>query len=796
MASEQDRYVRWFADLDSDAVSAVGGKNASLGEMIGSLKEAGIRVPDGFATTAEAYWAFVDGNGLREKISETLEGYERGKRSLRQAGKSIRRAIRGGEFPVDVAGAVKRTYRELAEREGGKRLDVAVRSSATAEDLPEASFAGQQESYLNVVGANNVLDACRRCFASLFTDRAISYREENGFDHMKIALSAGVQRMVRSDKSGSGVMFSIDTETGFPDTVLINAAWGLGETVVQGTVDPDEYLVFKPLLEEEGCFPIIEKRRGSKERKLIYSPKGDKTTRTVDTSSKERNSFVLDENEILKLASWGTLIEEHYGQPMDMEWAKDGRTGELNIIQARPETVQSRREAASIKNFKVRNAGKRLVSGLSIGNSAAAGEVVRLNSPSQGKRFKDDGVLVTGMTDPDWVPIMQRAAAIVTDHGGRTSHAAIVSRELGLTAVVGAEDATEALEDGMEVTVSCAEGERGHVYDGYADIDIEQVPLDDVPETRTEIMLNLANPSAALRWWRLPADGVGLARMEFVIDTLIRIHPMALVRFDDLEDAKAKRKIEKITTGFADKTDYFVDTLAHGLGRIAATQFPRPVIVRMSDFKTNEYADLIGGRQFEPAEENPMLGWRGASRYYSDAYREGFGLECRTIRKLREEMGLTNVAIMIPFCRTIDEADRTLDTLADNGLVPGKHGLEVHVMCEIPSNVVLAGHFAERFDGFSIGSNDLTQLALGVDRDSASLAHLHDERDETIKTLIADVISSAHEAHRKVGFCGQAPSDQPEYARFLVDAGIDSISVTPDSFLDVKRHVAEAENSE
>jgi pyruvate,water dikinase len=786
-------YIAWFADLGRDDVERVGGKNASLGEMLTALRASGIRVPDGFATTAAAYRAFLDANGLRDRIAGRIAEFERGDRSLSSTGKSIRRMIRAGDFPPAMAEAVTRAYADLSAAAGKQRVDIAARSSATAEDLPEASFAGQQETFLNVRGGEAVLDACRRCFASLFTNRAIAYRDDHGFDHMKVALSVGVQRMVRADKGGSGVMFSIDTETGFPHVVLIDAAWGLGETVVQGSVDPDEYVAFKPLLGDDGLVPIVQKRLGGKERKLVYAAKGAKTTRMTDTSKKERTTFVLDDAEIVRLARWAAAIEEHYGRPMDMEWAKDGDDGELYVVQARPETVQSRREGGSFRSFTVRDKGKRLVAGLSVGNAAATGPVVRLDSPSQGDRFDDDAILVTTMTDPDWVPIMQRAGAIVTDHGGRTSHAAIVSRELGLPAVVGTEDATDVLDDGMDVTVSCAEGDEGFVYEGIADVDVREIPLEEIPDTRTDVQLNLANPAAALRWWRLPSDGVGLARMEFIIDTLIKVHPLALSRFDDLDDDRVRRRIDALAAGHGDRTAFFVDTLAHGIGRIAASQHPHPVIVRMSDFKTNEYADLIGGSAFEPEEANPMLGWRGASRYYSEHYRDGFALECRAIRKVREEIGLTNVVVMIPFCRTLGEADRVLETLADNGLVRGEHGLEVYVMCEIPSNVILADGFAERFDGFSIGSNDLTQLVLGVDRDAARLAHLYDETNAAVTGVIEEVIRSAHRHRRKVGFCGQAPSDRPEFAAFLVRAGIDSISVAPDSFLEVKRHVARAE---
>jgi pyruvate,water dikinase len=610
---------------------------------------------------------------------------------------------------------------------------------------------------------------------------------------MQVALSVGVQRMVRSDIGGAGVMFSIDTETGFPDAVLINANWGLGETVVQGSVDPDEYMVFKPLLHDQQLRPIIEKSIGGKEKKIVYGPDSDEPTRTVDTDAQERGRAVLDDDDILQLARWAVAIEDHYGRPMDIEWARDGETGELFIVQARPETVQSAREAGALKRYRLKDRGEERVRGLSIGDAIAAGKVCRLSSAAEIERFEDDGVLVTGMTDPDWVPIMKRASAIVTDHGGRTSHAAIVSRELGLPAVVGTGNATGVLEDGEEVTVSCAEGDQGFVYAGRAEFEVEDIDLEQIPDTRTEVMLNLANPAAAQRWWRLPSDGVGLARMEFIVNNLIKIHPLALLEPDRVEDAEARERIAVLTAGFEDKSRYFVEHLARGIARIAAPHYPKPVIVRMSDFKTNEYAELIGGAAFEPAEANPMLGWRGASRYYSDEYRPAFELECAALREARETLGFDNVVAMIPFCRTPEEADRVLDVMAESGLRRGEHGLEVYVMAEIPANVVLAKDFAERFDGFSIGSNDLTQLVLGVDRDSDRLAPLFDDRHEAVRRTIESLIEQAHASNRKVGLCGQAPSDHPEFAEFLVRAGIDSMSVSPDSFVAVKEQVARAE---
>ena len=785
--------VLWFEELGRADVPRVGGKNASLGEMVRHLTSRGVQVPSGFATTAEAYWRFVDHNNLRAGVAALLGELAAGKAPLADVGAAIRRSFLGAVWPPDIAEAIASFYRELCRRSGKADADVAVRSSATAEDLPDASFAGQQESYLNIRGERALLDACRRCYASLFTDRAIVYRQTKGFDHLKVALSIGIQRMVRSDLGGAGVMFSIDTETGFDKTVIINAAWGLGENVVQGAVDPDEYQVFKPLLSDSSLVPIIEKTLGDKAQKMVYASSDERPTRNVPTSLADRSKFVLADSEILMLGRWACAIEDHYGCPMDMEWAKDGESGELFIVQARPETVQSRRDASAFKSFRIKSKGRMLLSGLSIGEAIATGPVCLIESAREIDRFVDGAILVTRTTDPDWVPIMRRAAAIVTDHGGRTSHAAIVSRELGLPAIVGTGNATQLLHDQQDVTVSCAEGDRGFVYEGFAEYETEELAIADIPKTRTQVMLNLANPAAAFRWWRIPADGVGLARMEFVVSNHIKIHPMALVHYDKLTDEAVKRTIAELTEGYREKSEYFVDRLARGLARIAAAYYPKPVIVRMSDFKTNEYANLIGGAGFEPKEENPMLGFRGASRYYSPRYREGFALECLAIRRLREDMGFRNVIVMIPFCRSIKEADRVLGVMAENGLSRGDKGLEVFVMCEIPSNVILAKGFAQRFDGFSIGSNDLTQLTLGVDRDSEELAGLFDEQDDAVKWMIESVIREAEKAGAKVGLCGQAPSDHPEFADFLVKCGIDSMSVSPDSFVAVKRRVAAAE---
>jgi pyruvate,water dikinase len=786
------RPVLWFEEVGRGDVARGGGKNASLGEMVRTLAPKGIHVPPGFATTAEAYWDYIESNGFRARIAQFLSELASGKASLGETGQAIRTLVMKGEWPEPTRIAIAESYRQLCERAGKSDVDVAVRSSATAEDLPDASFAGQQETFLNIRGEGALLQACRRCYASLFTDRAISYRQAKGFDHMSVALSIGVQQMVRADLGGAGVMFSIDTETGFKDVVVIDAAWGLGENVVQGAVDPDEYQVFKPLLADSALTPIVGKKLGEKTQKMVYAA-GDKPTRNVPTSKAERVAFVLSDQEILTLARWASAIEAHYGCPMDMEWARDGETGEMFIVQARPETVQSQREDTAFRSYRITKKGRTLASGLAIGDAVVSGRVCLIEDARDIAGFTDGSVLVTRTTDPDWVPVMKRATAIVTDHGGRTSHAAIVSRELGLPAIVGAGTATQVLHEEQEITVSCAEGDLGFVYEGVASFEIEKVDVAGLPATRTGIMLNLANPAAAFRWWRVPADGVGLARMEFVVSNHIRVHPMALVRYDTLKDADAKREIAELTASYADKAEYFVDRLSRGLARIAAAFYPKPVIVRTSDFKTNEYARLVGGAEFEPEEENPMIGFRGAARYYSPRYREGFSLECRAIKRLREQMGFANVVVMIPFCRSTREADLVLDVMAENGLKRGENDLKLFVMCEIPSNVVLAGEFAKRFDGFSIGSNDLTQLTLGVDRDSAELAELFDEQDAAVKWMIANVIAEARKAGAKIGLCGQAPSDHPEFAAFLVECGIDSISVSPDSFVAVKRQVASAE---
>jgi pyruvate,water dikinase len=774
-------------------VARVGGKNASLGELLQHLNRAGVRAVGGFATDVSAYAAFLAANGLERVIESSMTAYRGRQLSLDEAGMRVRDAMLKAVLPPAVADAIRQAYRELAHARGERAPAVAVRSSATAEDLPEASFAGQQETYLNVRGEAALLDAVRACFASLYTDRAISYRENNGIDQIRIALSAGVQPMVRSDRGGAGVMFSVDTETGFPGVVVIDASYGLGETVVQGIVDPDEYRVFKPLLADGKFRPIVERKLGRKEQKLVYGRRGSATD-LRRTTSRERRAFVLTDDEVLELARAAVAIESHYDKAMDIEWAKDGLTGELYVLQARPETVQARRAITELTTYKLERAGERLLTGAAVGEAIAVAPVCVLRSAGEIGRFVPGSVLVTSSTDPDWVPIMKLAAAVVTDHGGRTSHAAIVSRELGLPAIVGTATATSALRDGDVVTVSCAEGDVGNVYAGRADFEKQKLDTGRIPATRTKVMLNVANPAAAFRWWRLPADGVGLARIEFIIGHDIKAHPLALARPETVTSRRDRNAIEKLTRGWPSPQEYFISKLASGIARIAAAHHPRPVIVRTSDFKTNEYARLTGGAAFEPKEENPMLGWRGASRYYTD-YRDGFALECRALKRVREELGLRNVIVMIPFCRTPDEADAVLRVMADNGLERGKEDLEVYVMCEIPSNVVLAEQFAARFDGFSIGSNDLTQLVLGVDRDSARLKSLFDESNEAVTRLIRSVIETAHEMGRKVSLCGQAPSDKPAFVEFLVGEGIDSVSVTPDSFVRVKANVAAAEQA-
>lgn len=796
MNNKHNGLIRWFDDLGMDDLVIVGGKNASLGEMSRNLMPMGINIPNGFATTSEAYRKFIKENKLINPIREELKKYEEGTQNLEDTGYQIRELFHNGIFPISVAESIRKAYDRLCEESDINNVAVAVRSSATAEDLPTASFAGLQETFLNVRGKEQLIEMSKECYASLFTDRAISYRYEKGFDHLNIALSIGVQRMIRADKAGSGVMFTLDTETGFPDVVLINAAWGLGENIVQGTINPDQYLVFKPLLEKENCKPIIEKKLGSKEQKMVYASNSMSRTVNVQTSAEEQNSYVLNDDEIIRLANWAQKIEKHYGKPMDIEWVKDDKTDELFIVQARPETVQSNVRANEFNSYWLLDSREKpVLTGISIGSNIVHGKVRKVEHISELDKLEGDSILVTQMTEPNWVPALKNIKGIIADSGGRTCHAAIVSREMGIPAIVGTKVGTKVLREGKEITLSCAGGDEGQVYDGHLKFDKDTINLDDLPETDTKIMINLATPESAFKWWRLPVKGVGLARMEFIISNHIKIHPMALIHFDEIIEEPVREEIRKITYHYKDKREFFVDKLATGIAKIAASQYPDPVILRTSDFKTNEYADLIGGKEFEPDEENPMLGWRGASRYYSEGYREGFALECLSIKKVREEIGLDNLIVMIPFCRTTDEADRVLSEMDKNGLKRGENNLKVYVMCEIPSNVILAEQFAKRFDGFSIGSNDLTQLILGVDRDSTALNYLFDENNDAVKQSIREVIEKAHIVGCPVSFCGQAPSDRPEYARFLVDCKIDSISVNPDSVVEVLKHVSEAERN-
>ncbi|MBP2414843.1 pyruvate,water dikinase [Arthrobacter stackebrandtii] len=780
-------------DVGIKDVADVGGKNASLGEMLHSLSAEGVRVPGGFALTASAYREFIVANNMAPKLARILAGKNGSDSNWRDIGSEIRALILSGKFPDETAAQIRSFYRELAERSGEEEPAVAVRSSATAEDLPDASFAGQQETFLNVRGEQQLVDACLRCYASLFTDRAISYRQIMHYGQLEVALSVGVQLMVRSDVGAAGVMFSIDTETGFPRAAVISANWGLGETVVLGMVNPDKYGVFKPLLDTEAFSPVIEKTLGSKTRKLTYPASGGAGTLMVDSSDAERASFCLDDAEIVQLGRWAIQIENHYGRPMDMEWAKDGVSGELFIVQARPETVQARKSGTVMSTHRLTEEGPLLAEGAAVGDSIASGTACVIKSAADIGSFVDGSVLVAEQTDPDWVPVMKRAKAIVTDRGGATSHAAIVSRELGITAVVGTSNATSTIADGQAITVSCADGDTGHVYEGLLGSAQDDVDLGEMPATRTEVMLNLASPSEAFKWWRLPAKGIGLARMEFVINDMIQVHPMALAHPERVTDPAEQSRIKELTRGFENPADYFVHTLARGLAKLAAPFYPAPAVVRFSDFKTNEYAHLVGGSAFEDEESNPMIGFRGASRYYDPRYKDGFELECRAIQRLRNYCGFSNVIVMVPFCRTLGEADRVLAVMADNGLVRGRDGLKVYMMCEVPANVVLAEKFAAKFDGFSIGSNDLTQLVLGVDRDSAALAPLFDERDEAVMDMIGAAVAAAHAAGIHIGICGQGPSNHPDFAQFLVAAGIDSISLNPDSFLRTVPTIAAAE---
>ena len=791
-------YIRWFSDLGRDDVAQVGGKNASLGELYRHLKPLGVEVPDGFALTAAAFRDALTAAKAWDGLHALLDGLDKTDVDrLARAGARAREIVYAAGLTPAMEAQLRTAFRALLA-EYGEGLTVAVRSSATAEDLPTASFAGQHETYLNVAGEAMLLDAVRRCHASLFTDRAISYRIDQGFDHFKVALSVGVQKMVRADLASAGVMFTLDTESGFRDAVFLTGAYGLGETVVQGAVDPDEFYVHKPTF-RQGHRAVLRRRLGEKQVKMVYRPGRTRDpTRTVPTPDADRERFCLADGEVLRLTEYAIRIEDHYGQPMDIEWAKDGLDGDLYIVQARPETVASRRAALELESFVLDRPGPEakhavLASGRAVGARVASGAVRVVTDAHRLSAFRPGEVLVADTTTPDWEPVMKTAAAIVTNRGGRTCHAAIVARELGIPAVVGAERATEALHDGQTVTVSCAEGDTGKVYDGTVPFRVDRIDLGRLPRPQTLIMVNLGNPDQAFQTGQLPVDGVGLARMEFIISEAIKVHPMALVHPERVEDADVRARIARLTRNHPDGRAYFVERLSEGIGTIAAAFFPRPVIVRLSDFKTNEYASLVGGRWFEPVEENPMLGFRGASRYAHPAYEEGFALECQALARVRGAMGLTNVKVMVPFCRRLDEADRVIAAMARHGLARGGDGLEIYVMCEIPNNVLLVDEFARRFDGFSIGSNDLTQLTLGVDRDSPLVAFDFDERDPGVLAFLRQAVEGAKRNGRPCGICGQAPSDYPEIAGFLVRLGITSISLTPDSVLRTLPAIVELE---
>ncbi len=777
------KFVLWFSEIRNKDVKIVGGKNASLGEMYSQLTKKGVNIPNGFATTAYAYQYFLQEAGIKDAIKNILRDLDvKNLRNLQARGKKVRDLILRSDLPPALEKEILQYYRQLSRKYKVKNVDVAVRSSATAEDLPDASFAGQQETFLNIRGEQELLQAVKKCIASLFTDRAIAYREEKGFDHFKVSLTVGVQKMVRSDLAASGVMFSIDTESGFDQVVLINAIYGLGEYIVQGMVTPDEYYVFKPTL-AQGKKAIIAKTLGPKTRKLVYNFSGKSPVKDAKVPPAQQHKFALTDDEVLQLARWAVIIEQHYKKPMDMEWAKDGQSGKLYIVQARPETVQSQRNYSVVEEYKLKQKGKVLVEGAAVGSKIGSGEVNVILDVKDINKFKEGQVLVTTMTDPDWVPVMKKASAIVTDAGGRTCHAAIVSRELGIPAIVGTGNATKVLRSGQKVTVSCAEGEVGRVHDGILPFAVKRTNITKLPKPKVKIMMNVGEPDQAFNFSFIPNEGVGLAREEFIVNNYIKIHPLALINYNKIKDKKVKKQIDEITVGYKDKRQFYVDKLAEGIARIAAAFYPKDVIVRLSDFKTNEYAELIGGRQYEPEEDNPMLGWRGASRYYDSKFLPAFVMECEALKKVRDEMGLTNVKIMIPFVRTLDEAKKVIKIMAKYGLKRGRNGLELYMMVEIPANVILAEEFAKLFDGFSIGSNDLTQLTLGLDRDSGIVAQVGNEKNEAVKRSIAQAIKVAKKTKTKIGICGQAPSDFPDFAQFLVKQGIDSISLNPDSVI-------------
>ncbi len=784
------KFVKFFSELRIKDVPQVGGKNASLGEMYSKLTRKKIRVPNGFALTADAYRYFMDETGLKKHIKEILKDLDtKSVTNLMAHGKAVRDAIMRAELPEALDREIFSAYHKLCKSEGRPVLDVAVRSSATAEDLPDASFAGQQESFLNIRGEQHLLLAVKECIASLFTNRAISYRHDKGFDHFKVALSVGVQRMIRSDIGSSGVMFTIDTESGFKNTVLIHSIYGLGENIVQGRVNPDEFYVFKP----SGA--IISRALGKKDLRLIYDVDRNHPTKNISVPASDRNKFSLDDANVKLLARWGMEIEKHYNKPMDIEWAFDGREKRLYIIQARPETVESVKDPNLIEKYQLVKDGEILVQGQSVGSKIGAGVVNRILDVSGIKTFKPGQVLVTDMTDPDWEPIMKIASAIVTDKGGRTCHAAIVSRELGIPCVVGTNNATRKLATGMKITVNCAEGEHGYVYKGILPFKVTRRNVKNLKRPKTKIMMNVGEPDLAFQTSFIPNDGIGLARLEFIINNSLKIHPLALLNFNQ-QTPEVKAQIEKITFPYKDKRQFFIDKMAEGVATIAASVYPKDCIIRLSDFKTNEYANLIGGKNYEPVESNPMIGWRGANRYYTPRFVPAFDMECEAMKKVRDGMGLTNLKIMIPFCRTIEEGQRVKGIMARHGLIQGKNGLQIYVMAEIPANIILAEKFAREFDGFSIGSNDLTQLTLGIDRDSGSMlgvAGVSNEKNEAVKILIKRLIEVGHKTKTKVGICGQAPSDFPDFVEFLVKLGIDSISLIPDTVIDTTINVLKVE---
>lgn len=778
------KHIKFFKEITLPDIPQVGGKNASLGEMQRHLAPKGVNLPNGFATTASSYYYFLDQAGIKQEIVDALEGLDaQNINELRKTGAKIRSIILHAKLPQDFEEEIKRGYKELSEICGRKNLVVAVRSSATAEDLPNASFAGQQETYLNIEGEDSVLHATKECIASLFTDRAIAYRVENGFEHMKVALSVGIQQMVAVRSKSAGIMFTIDTESGFKNAIVISSIYGIGENIVQGRVSPDEFTVFKPTMQ------IIKRKVGTKKEKMI--PISGSKTKNIDVSIKDQESYSITDEQVKILANWGMEIEKHYNKPMDIEWALDEDDDKLYIVQARPETVQSRKDTNVVEEYRLTEQGERITKGTSVGGKIATGKASKIMSIKDINKFKEGDILVTEMTDPDWVPIMKRSSAIVTDKGGRTCHAAIISRELGIPCVVGTGNASQLIEDKDPITVSCAEGDEGYVYKSELGFEVNKTDVKDLPRTKTKIMMNIGSPDLAFQYSMIPNDGVGLAREEFIIDSHIKIHPLALLHFDQVKNAKTRKQINDLTKGYENKADYFIDKLAEGVAVLGAAFYPNDVIIRFSDFKTNEYANLIGGKQFEPEENNPMIGWRGASRYYSEEYRAAFELECQALKKVRNELGLTNIKAMIPFCRDLNEARKVLDVMARSGLRRGENGFEVYVMIEIPSNVILAEQFADLFDGFSIGSNDLTQLTLGVDRDNHTVAHVYDENNDAVKALIRHVIKTAKQKGVKVGLCGQAPSDYPQFARFLVEEGIDSISLAPDTVvkttIDIKK---------